>query len=398
MFMYTVHTHCKLFLDVKLHVHRKMDHEAAILMIDYLKRENEDLSAVNISNCAQLKATNAEIKMFENREEIYQKDIAKYALIHKEIATIHKDMNALNAAIYKPDSRSPTPSPSPLRQRSVENNDEDEDMCKMSKEQLIKTIKTERNTMNALINKLENQKLLQTENENLKKDLLSLNQMAQQDLKMQQTQINKLQSEISSLSAKNIALNQEKRDLLALLEDKECCEAVDVSTDFVFDGSLHHEIEREYAETNDGDSESEVGAKNKIITSLLRQMKECEDILSETAQKYLLVQVIDLNLSDDDDEEETDDLEGQSADVLSFEIVGRLKLQIVGLCEQLETFHDRINGWRQQHNLKEISIGTYLQKQVDQLYNAKAPQTAGEKQSSSSWFKSLIPSRSVYSK
>merc|ERR1712130_1046685 len=232
---------------------------------------------------------------------------------------------------------------------------------------LIKTIKTDRNVLKQknmaienLLNKLENQSILNTENQILKNDLNELNQMAQQDLKMQETQINKLQKEILSLSSKNVALNQENKDLIALLEDKEC-DVVNTLDNFIYDGSLHHEIEK-YVETNNGNFENEIVAKNEIIKSLTNQIKECEDILSETVQKFLLVQVIDLDLSDD---EELDDLEGQNGEVLSFQIAARLKLQITGLCEQLETFHDKINGWRQKHHLREISIGTYLQKQVE---------------------------------
>merc|ERR1712190_693661 len=48
-----------------------MDYEAALLMIDSLRRENEELSAINMSNCAQLNATNAEMQMLS-------KDIVKY--------------------------------------------------------------------------------------------------------------------------------------------------------------------------------------------------------------------------------------------------------------------------------------------------------------------------------
>merc|ERR1719461_1754790 len=108
--------------------------------------------------------------------------------------------------------------------------DDDSKTNKASKREqtLLNELKAERQKMaekdykiEQLLMQLEQQSGVQHEKNDLEKELDDLQSMAQQDLEMMKLQMEKMSNEILYLSSRNSALDQEKEDLMALLEERE---------------------------------------------------------------------------------------------------------------------------------------------------------------------------------
>ena len=116
----------------------------------------------------------------------------------------------------------------------INQNDDANDEKNISKKatkketKLLNELKAERKRLNekdekieVLMMQLEQSTSIQHEKEDLEKELDSLQVMAQQDLEMMKLQMEKMSNEILYLSSRNSALDQEKEDLMNLLEERE---------------------------------------------------------------------------------------------------------------------------------------------------------------------------------
>jgi len=207
----------------------------AVEIIGNLQRENEDLVQNNEMLRTQLGAIQTEVKINEQKiqslEELYQTDTAKYKeevdSTKKQLSELEEDMNQkdiqLNEA--KEYQKSIQQRLSVTNQESGDQNNESGVISKKKYDSDMETLKAQIMDKDGKIEKLmlqlENTSRTEHEREKLQREINSLNEMAQQDAMLQHEQIEKMTSEILHLASRNSALEKEREDLMALLEERD---------------------------------------------------------------------------------------------------------------------------------------------------------------------------------